>query len=141
MWCRGPGKQPQGLKDITAVVGKFPEAKLWVFFRLTHLPGVHPKWRLDHWRGWSWAGVAAHPPAQPPLAAGRGFPKDAQRPAQWAAAFSGVLLHGRMNPFYFNAINERQRRGGDGAGGERVCSGAEGRVHTGIQMLGDKDCD
>lgn len=61
--------------------------------------------------------VATHPPAQTPLAAGRVFLKDAQRLAQRAAAFSGVLLRGRINHFYFHAINERQRRGGDGAGG------------------------
>lgn len=67
--------------------------------------------------------------------------KDAQRLAQRAAAFSGALLCDRMNHFYFNAINERQCRGGDGAGGGWVCSGTEGRMHTGIQMLRDKDCD
>lgn len=39
-------------------------------------------------------------------------------------------------------------KGGAGVGmgqeqgwGERVCFGTEGCVHTGIQMVGDKDCD
>lgn len=42
---------------------------------------------------------------------------DAECLAQRAAAFSRVLLYGRMNHFYFNAINEKQwewGRRGDG---------------------------
>lgn len=100
--------------------GKVSRGKtLWLWFQADSSPWDAAGVKAGPLEAMELGRATAHPPAQTPLKLAGVF-KGCSVPGTLGCCFFQALPRDKMNHFYFNTISERQRRGGDGAGGGLV---------------------